>query len=96
MNLTIHSDPVKPCGAGLQKGYDMIRFGTGGWRAVIGDDFTRANIQILAKAMSMKIKHEGVEGNPIVIGYDRRFLSKEAVKWACEVFAAEGISIAYL
>ena len=26
----------------------MIRFGTGGWRAVIGDEFTRANIQILA------------------------------------------------
>ncbi len=74
----------------------MIKFGTGGWRAVIGDDFTRANIQILAKAMSMKIKHEGVENNPIVIGYDRRFLSKEAVKWACEVFAAEGIKVLFV
>ncbi len=69
----------------------MIQFGTGGWRAVIGDGFTRQNIQLLAKAMSMKMKHEGVEQEGIVIGYDRRFLSKEAVKWACEVFAAEGI-----
>ncbi len=69
----------------------MINFGTGGWRAVIGDGFTRQNIQLLAKAMSMKMKDEKVDGEGIVIGYDRRFLSKEAVKWACEVFAAEGI-----
>lgn len=67
----------------------MIRFGTGGWRAIIGDGFTRQNIQLLAKALSMKMKAEGVEQEGIVIGYDRRFLSKEAVKWACEVFAAE-------
>lgn len=71
----------------------MIRFGTGGWRAIIGDEFTRANIQLLAKAMSMKMKAEQVDGEGIVIGYDRRFLSKEAVKWACEVFAAEHIRV---
>ncbi len=69
----------------------MIHFGTGGWRAVIGDGFTRQNIQLLAKAMCRKMKAEGVEQEGIVIGYDRRFLSKEAVKWACEVFAAEDI-----
>lgn len=69
----------------------MIQFGTGGWRAVIGDGFTRQNIQLLAKALSAKMKAEGVQDEGIVIGYDRRFLSKEAVKWACEVFAAEGI-----
>lgn len=69
----------------------MIKFGTGGWRAVIGDEFTRANIQLLAKALSRKMKAEGVQEEGIVIGYDRRFLSKEAVKWACEVFAVEGI-----
>ena len=69
----------------------MIKFGTGGWRAVIGDGFTRQNIQLLAKSMSIKMKREGIADEGIVIGYDRRFLSKEAVKWACEVFAAEGI-----
>lgn len=68
-----------------------IRFGTGGWRAVIGDEFNRSNIQLLAKALSMKMKREKVDHEGIAIGYDRRFLSKEAVKWACEVFAAEGI-----
>lgn len=69
----------------------MIKFGTGGWRAIIGDEFTRANIQILAKAMAAKMKDEDAAEQGICIGYDRRFLAKEAVKWACEVFAAEDI-----
>ena len=71
----------------------MIQFGTGGWRAIIGEDFTKANIQILAKAMAEKMKAEGVTQKGIVMGYDRRFLSKETVKWSCEVFAAEGIHV---
>ncbi|MEG2231913.1 MAG: phosphoglucomutase/phosphomannomutase family protein [Lachnospiraceae bacterium] len=69
----------------------MIKFGTGGWRAIIGDDFTKANIQILSKALADKMKSEGVAEKGIVFGYDRRFLSKEAMQWAAEVFAAEGI-----
>lgn len=73
----------------------MIKFGTGGWRAVIGDGFTKENIQILARAVADKMRAEGVEEKGIVIGYDRRFLSKEAMQWAGEVFAKEGIT-AYL
>ena len=34
----------------------MVKFGTGGWRAVIGDEFTRENIQKLAKALAMKMQ----------------------------------------
>lgn len=73
----------------------MIKFGTGGWRAVIGDDFTKQNIQILAKALVNKMKNEGATEKGIVIGYDRRFLAKEAMQWAAMVFAKEGIK-AYL
>ncbi|MEG1505672.1 MAG: phosphoglucomutase/phosphomannomutase family protein, partial [Lachnospiraceae bacterium] len=73
----------------------MIKFGTGGWRAIIGDDFTKANIQKLAKALVNKIKNEGVQEKGVVLGYDRRFLSKEAMQWAGMVFAAENIT-AYL
>lgn len=69
----------------------MIKFGTGGWRAVIGDEFTKENIRILVKAMCNKMKAEGV-AEKIVLGYDRRFLAKEAMQWAAEVFAAEGIT----
>lgn len=73
----------------------MIKFGTGGWRAVIGDGFTKENIQILARALADKMKAEGAEKKGIVLGYDRRFLSKEAMQWAGQVFAAENIT-AYL
>lgn len=69
----------------------MIQFGTGGWRAVIGDEFTKENIQILARALCDKMKAEGVSDEGIVLGYDRRFLSKEAMQWAGQVFAAQGI-----
>ena len=74
----------------------MIAFGTGGWRAIIGDEFTKRNIQILAKAMSRKMKREGVEQEGIVIGYDRRFLSKETIYWSCEIFAQEGIKVLFI
>ena len=58
----------------------MIKFGTGGWRAVIGDDFTKANIQLLARALCLKMKEENAADKGIVIGYDRRFLAKEAMQ----------------
>lgn len=74
----------------------MIKFGTGGWRAIIGDEFTKANIRIFAKALARKMKDEGVAEKGIVIGYDRRFLSKETIYWSCEVFAAEGIKTLFV
>ncbi|MBQ7370872.1 MAG: phosphoglucomutase/phosphomannomutase family protein [Blautia sp.] len=69
----------------------MVKFGTGGWRAVIGDEFIKSNIQLLAKAMCVKMKQEGNDQQGIIIGYDKRFLSKETMQWCGEVFAAEGI-----
>lgn len=68
-----------------------VKFGTGGWRAIIGDDFTRENIQLLSQGLSNKMKQEGVDDKGIVMGYDRRFLSKEAMRWSAEVFAANNI-----
>lgn len=72
-----------------------MKFGTGGWRAVIGEDFTKENIQILALAMARKMKNQGVADKGVVLGYDRRFLAKEAMQWTAEVFAGENIR-AYL
>ncbi len=69
----------------------MIQFGTGGWRAIIGDEFTKANVQLLTAAVARKMKEEGVADKGFVIGYDRRFLSEEAARWAGEVMAGEGI-----
>jgi len=69
----------------------MIKFGTGGWRAIIGDGFTKTNVQILTAAIAKKLKDEDKASSGFVIGYDRRFLSEEAAKWAAEVMAGEGI-----
>ena len=68
-----------------------VKFGTGGWRAVIADGFTKANVQLLAAALAQKMKDEDAAENGFVIGYDRRFLSREAAQWAAEVLAGAGI-----
>lgn len=46
-------------------------------------------------ALCLKIKAEHVEDQEIVIGYDRRFLSKEAVIWACQIFGKQGIKVLF-
>ena len=74
----------------------MIKFGTGGWRAVIGEDFTKANIRLVAAALARRMKREGVAEDGICVGYDRRFLSKEALIWFCEVLAGEGIRVFFV
>ena len=71
----------------------MIRFGTGGWRAIIADEFTRSNIQLLCQGLAAKMQAEGVTDPGIVLGYDRRFLSREAAIWAAQVLAANNITV---
>ena len=68
-----------------------IHFGTGGWRAIIGDGFTKANVQLLTAALAQKMKDEGGANRGFLVGYDRRFLSQEAAHWAAEVMAGAGI-----
>ena len=68
-----------------------IRFGTGGWRAVIGDGFTKANVQLLTAALARRMREEGGAARGFLVGYDRRFLSREAAHWAAEVMAGAEI-----
>lgn len=68
----------------------MIRFGTGGWRAIIADEFTKENIRLLTAGLCRLMQREGHSGCRVCLGYDRRFLSKEAMFWAAEVLAGYG------
>ena len=68
----------------------MIRFGTGGWRAIIADGFTKENIRLLMAGLCRLMEKEGLSGAEICVGYDRRFLSKESAHWAVEVLAGYG------
>ncbi|MBR4082309.1 MAG: phosphoglucomutase/phosphomannomutase family protein [Clostridia bacterium] len=74
----------------------MIEFGTGGWRAVIGDLFTRNNIRRVACALARRMHREGVAEQGMCIGYDRRFLSRESAIWFSEVMAGEGVRLYFV
>ena len=71
----------------------MIKFGTGGWRAVIGDDFTKENIMKVAAGVYRLMKENNKTDKPVIIGFDRRFLSPDAAKWIAEVLCANGITV---
>ncbi len=71
----------------------MIQFGTGGWRAIIADEFTKTNIRRVAAGLCRLMQAEGHGGKEICIGYDRRFLSKESAHWAAEVVAGHGFRV---
>lgn len=71
----------------------MIKFGTGGWRAEIGKDFQMDNVQLIAQALADRINDLKQSEKPVVIGYDRRFLSDSAAKWMAVVLAANGIKV---
>lgn len=73
-----------------------IVFGTGGWRALIGEGFTLANVRRLCQAIANETVRRGVEAQGVVIGGDRRFLSHEAAIAAAEVFAGNNIPVTLL
>lgn len=74
----------------------MIKFGTGGWRAVIGADFTQDNIRRVAAGVLALARKNNKTDKPIIVGYDRRFLSLDAAKWVAEVLAKGGIEVWFL
>ena len=73
-----------------------IKFGTGGWRAVIGKDFICENVRLAAAGILALMKEEGKADKPVVIGYDRRFLSESAAKWVAEVLAEGGVTVWFM
>ena len=68
----------------------MITFGTNGFRARMSEDFTKSNIQKITQAMCNIIKKEK-STKPVLIGFDRRFMSDYFAKWCAEVFAGNQI-----
>jgi len=75
-----------------QEEQNLIAFGTGGWRAIIGEGFTLHNVRRLSQALSNEITRRGQEKRGVIIGFDRRFLSKQASEASAEVFAGNNIA----
>ena len=75
---------------------NQIHFGTGGWRAVIGEGFTLHNVRRLCQSLANDITRRGVEKQGVLVGFDRRFLSDYAAQAAAEVFAGNNIHVVLL
>jgi len=70
-----------------------IKFGTDGWRAVIADDFTFANVAKVAQAIADYYQIQPDKEKGLVVGYDARFLSREFAQEMVEVLAGNGIFV---
>jgi len=73
--------------------HPIIKFGTDGWRGVIADDFTFANVRIAATAIAAYIHAEEDPARGLCIGYDTRFESGAFARACAEVAAATGIPV---
>jgi phosphomannomutase len=75
--------------------HPVIKFGTDGWRGVIADDFTFANVRTAARAIAAYIHARENPAQGICIGYDSRFGSKAFARACAEVVAATGIPVQF-
>ena len=72
-----------------------IVFGTDGWRAKIGDEFTYENVRRLAEGVARVVEQDGATAKGVVIAYDRRFGSEDFAATAAEILLAHNIPVAY-
>ena len=74
-----------------------ISFGTDGWRAVIADGFTFDNVRRVTSAVAVAARSlqppPGVDRNALVVGYDRRFLSREFAEVVADTLRAAGYRV---
>lgn len=71
-----------------------IRFGTSGWRAVIGDEFTFHNMGIVTKAICSYLDETGSsKKGPVVIGHDTRFLGEDFAQECAAYVTAAGLPV---
>ena len=70
-----------------------IRFGTDGWRAIIAEDFTFANVARCAQGLIDYLKQRDTADQGLVVGYDTRFLSRNFAETVASVCAGNGIRV---
>jgi phosphomannomutase len=68
-----------------------IEFGTDGWRAIIGKEFTSDNVKVVAQAIADYVKHHDLDGRGVVVGYDTRKGSRDFADSVCSVMLGNNI-----
>ena len=71
-----------------------IKFGTDGWRAVMGEEYTLENVRYCAQGTADYVKGRGVDRRGLVVGYDTRRGSEDFAIAVAEVAAANGVPTA--
>jgi len=76
-----------------------ISFGTDGWRAVIADAFTFDNVRRVSEAIAVAARGlkppADIDANALVVGFDRRFLSREFAGVVAEALRAAGYRVLF-
>src|ERR1700758_3160471 len=72
----------------------VVKFGTDGWRGIIADDCTYANLRVAAAAIANYVLAHENPAAGVCIGYDTRFGSRSFAKVVAEVIAGAGIPVA--
>jgi len=70
----------------------QIKFGTSGWRAVIADDFTVANVRRAVTGISRYVVSQKPSGARVIVGRDPRYMGERFVDVAAEILATNGIT----
>ncbi len=72
----------------------MIKFGTSGWRAVMGEEFTFSNVRLVVQAIANYLlkKFPGREVS-VVVNYDTRFLSERFAAEAAKVLSHSKVRV---
>lgn len=68
-----------------------INFGTDGWRAIIAEDFTFANVRACGEAVARNLIETGRADEGLVVGFDTRYGSSRFAKAVAEVVNSYGI-----
>ena len=72
----------------------VVKFGTDGWRGLIADDFTYANVRVAARAIANYVLANEDAARGVCIGWDTRFGSRTFAGLVAEVLASAGIPVA--
>src|ERR1700732_4300990 len=68
----------------------VIKFGTSGWRGLIADDFTFANVRLAVRAIAEHLTEKKKHAT-VLVGYDTRFYSEDFSALAVQILQEHGI-----
>lgn len=70
-----------------------IKFGTDGWRAIVGDDFTSENVEIVTNAIGKYIFDNFGLNKKILIGYDPRHMAEDFAAECAGLLSGVGFDV---